>query len=312
MSAVVPAHMLKKIIVGYDDSDYARDALVLGIALARATGAELLPAAVYQEQMPVPYGACGSARWEVAKRAHALETAEQAPADTGVTTTPHAVASTSPPRGLYQLATAERADLVVVGSSKHGPGALGSVSHSLLHGCPCSVAVAPPDFRLHGHHPFETIGVAYDGEPESERALARGIELAKATGATLRIITIAMAPEGGFEDAGFYQAGSAEQKQAMIDHMQGLMDKAVERAKAAGVEAAGTLEVGSRARLAEQSGIDLMLTGSRSYGPVRVALLGSVSRRLVDAGRFPVIVVPRSAAKSAEAEAEISVGAATT
>ena len=305
--------MLKKIIVGYDGSDHANDAFALGAALAKATEAELFPTCVYHEPIPVPYGGYGSPQWDAGAREQALKTAEHAPADAGVTTTPYAVASSSRPHGLYQLAATEHADLVVVGSSrraKHGPGLLGSVSHALLHGSPCAVAVAPPEFR-HGQHRFETIGVAYDGEPESEQALAKGIELAKATGAALRIVTLAMAPEGGFEDAGFYQAGSAEQKQVMIDHMRALMDGAVERAKGAGVEAAGTLEVGTRARLADQSGIDLMLTGSRSYGPLRVALVGSVSRSLVDAGRFPVIVVPRSAEKSAEAEAEISLGATT-
>lgn len=305
--------MLKKIIVGCDGSEHAQDAVALGSALAKATGAQLLPTCVYKQEVPQPYGYV-PADWEAAARERALGTADEARVEAGVNRTSYAVAATSRTRGLYQLAATERADLIVVGSSKRakpGHGALGSVSHSLLHGSPCAVAVAPPGFGEHGRDRFETIGVAYDGSPESERAVADAIELARATGAKLRLITIAVAPEGGFEDAGFYQAGSAEQKHAMIDHMQALLDKAVDRARGAGVEVTGTLEVGSRARLAKQDGIDLMLTGSRSYGPVRVALLGSASRHCVDEARFPMIVVPRSAEQSAEEEPEITVGAAT-
>ena len=46
--------------------------------------------------------------------------------------------------------------------------------------------------------------------------------------------------------------------------------------------------------LAAQSGsADLMVVGSRGYGPLRAVLLGSVSGRLVREAACPVIVVPR-------------------
>jgi nucleotide-binding universal stress UspA family protein len=44
-----------------------------------------------------------------------------------------------------------------------------------------------------------------------------------------------------------------------------------------------------------REGIDVLVTGSRGYGPVKSVLLGSVSRQLVDHATCPVIVVPRSA-----------------
>ena len=40
--------MYRKILVGYDDSDQAKDALALGKQLAEATGAELVVAGVFQ------------------------------------------------------------------------------------------------------------------------------------------------------------------------------------------------------------------------------------------------------------------------
>lgn len=40
--------------------------------------------------------------------------------------------------------------------------------------------------------------------------------------------------------------------------------------------------------------IDLLVAGSRGYGPVRGVLPGAVSRYLVDNAPCPVLVVPRS------------------
>ena len=39
--------------------------------------------------------------------------------------------------------------------------------------------------------------------------------------------------------------------------------------------------------------LDLLVCGSRGYGPVRAVLLGGVSRRLTAEAQCPVIVVPR-------------------
>jgi len=41
--------------------------------------------------------------------------------------------------------------------------------------------------------------------------------------------------------------------------------------------------------------LDLMVLGSRGYGPVRTLLLGSVSRAVVRDAACPVVVVPRQA-----------------
>jgi nucleotide-binding universal stress UspA family protein len=45
--------------------------------------------------------------------------------------------------------------------------------------------------------------------------------------------------------------------------------------------------------LSEQ--LDLLVCGSRGYGPLRAVVLGSVSRRVAGDARCPVIVLPRGA-----------------
>jgi nucleotide-binding universal stress UspA family protein len=39
--------------------------------------------------------------------------------------------------------------------------------------------------------------------------------------------------------------------------------------------------------------LDLLIVGSRSYGPLRAVLLGAVTRRLIPVAHCPVMVVPR-------------------
>jgi nucleotide-binding universal stress UspA family protein len=48
----------------------------------------------------------------------------------------------------------------------------------------------------------------------------------------------------------------------------------------------------------ESAGLDLLVVGSRGYGPLRAVLLGSVSSALVRSAQSPLVVVPRGADRS--------------
>ena len=56
-------------------------------------------------------------------------------------------------------------------------------------------------------------------------------------------------------------------------------------------------------------GADLLVTGSRGYGPRHSVLVGGVSRYLVDNAPCPVLVVPRVAEGAADREADPSTSA---
>ena len=64
-----------------------------------------------------------------------------------------------------------------------------------------------------------------------------------------------------------------------------------------GVRASAKVLTGSPAEVLadEADSADLLVTGSRGYGPVRRVLLGGVSSKLVRSSPCPVLVVPRSA-----------------
>ena len=69
-----------------------------------------------------------------------------------------------------------------------------------------------------------------------------------------------------------------------------------------GSEASGRLLDGDAASefAAASAALDLLVLGSRGYGPVRSVLLGSVSRALARSAACPVVVVPRGAAPQPE------------
>ena len=63
-------------------------------------------------------------------------------------------------------------------------------------------------------------------------------------------------------------------------------------------------------RLRVSEHLDLLVCGSRGYGPVRAVLLGGVSRRLTAEAHCPVIVLARGVTSSLEALMAESPGAA--
>jgi nucleotide-binding universal stress UspA family protein len=83
-------------------------------------------------------------------------------------------------RGLHELAEAEGADLLVIGSCRRGLMGrvmIGDETSDALNGASCAVAVAPFGYA-DAPAVIDPIGVAYDGSDESAAALSVGRELA--------------------------------------------------------------------------------------------------------------------------------------
>jgi len=203
------------------------------------------------------------------------------------------IAEGSPARALHTLAETRGADLVVVGSTHTGRlGRVfpGSTGEKLFHGATCAVAVVP---RGHEDREIARIGVAYDGTDEAKAALELGAALAKRFDAKLELIGVA-----GLD----WYAGPALVGGANYE-METLRVETEKRIEEALHEAAQELDRPSETvlrdgdpaeELAEQSEqLDLLVTGSRGYGPLRAVLMGGVSGRLIRLAHCPVIVVPR-------------------
>jgi nucleotide-binding universal stress UspA family protein len=186
----------------------------------------------------------------------------------------------------------------VLGSSRHGKiGRVlaGSTAERLLHGAPCPVAVAPRDFHTDGESTLATIGVGYNGTAEAAAALNATMAMADSLNARVRIIEVVdvmgigmpamMAGPGYVLPPDYHEERTREELRKLVESLPADVEVEVEPLVAIGE---------AEQELAEQSGsVDLMVVGSRGYGPHRAVLLGSVSGRLARDAACPVIVVPR-------------------
>jgi nucleotide-binding universal stress UspA family protein len=299
------------ILVGVDATERSEDAIVFGRRLADVAGADVVVACAYPYEN-VPTRAANSVYRE-ALRDDARATAEKMRAHLeGAPSTIRIAANHSPAHALHDIAEAERAALIVVGSTHTGRAGRvlpGSTGERLLHGSPCSVAVVPKDYRTVGQGPIRRVGVAFIDSDEGHAAVDAAADLARALGAELEVI--------GVFDATAFSApalmggpSAVTLRQDIERHIQQSIDAMV-AALPDGVSAHGVRLQGPPAEtLAEYSaGLDLLVMGSRGYGPLLAVLAGGVSGRVLRCAQCPVIVIPRGVEAPL---AELFGGAATT
>lgn len=289
---------MKTIVVGFDASEQARDALFLGADLAASLGAELVVASAI-EFGPLELDI---ADYKRARAEHYDRIFEQARAQLGETSFERRELQDTAAHGLTDLAEAEGADLIVLGSTHRGPiGRVlaGSVATALFHGAPCAVVVAPRGWATEPHAGLGLIGVAFDGSAEATAALELAVALALARDATLRVIAIAPYLGSGA------RPGATE---TSAEEWTERLERAVE-AIPEEVEYETVLREGREATELALQGVelDLLVVGSRGYGPLRRTILGSVSGELVRTAPCPVLVVPR-AASGGGPDAETTIG----
>jgi len=300
--------MFKTIVVGVDGRDGGRDALALAGSLQRVFASDLVAVHVFPVDYYLGRGANGA--YEEAMHERAAKTVRDDVQRSGVTALAVTVADGSPAHALQRAASGHDADLIVVGSAHHGRVGrvlAGDVTAGTLHGAACPVLVAPHGQREYGRA-LQTIGVGFDGSPESRAALELAHEIATAIGAHLRIIDVAM-PPGPSEPFAAYRPDWAE-------HVQIRREEAEERLAAVLAElgdiATGDLPFGDPARQLAYAAkdLDLLVTGSRGYGPIRRLMLGSTSSKLVHEAPCPVLVLTRSASHEPEAAEATAAGQA--
>jgi nucleotide-binding universal stress UspA family protein len=278
--------------------DEARHALALAVELARATGAELVLAGVWVS----PLGP-GVDVYETAVQREAYREAEII-AKGVPASVPHTIlvrGATSVPRALHELVASAGVDLLVLGRSQQGRLRRmihGDVALSVLHDAPCAVAVAAPPEATQPPV-LRQVMVAYDASEEAEIALRAATDLAEAAGAALRVVWVLATPyvmdrEPWTDDEGrqHWLRSRVAEAQSRLEEVRA---RAAERVTVAAELREGIVEPELRAA-ATESGADLVLVGSRSYGAVGRMLLGSTTGSLLHESPCAVLVTPRAAA----------------
>jgi nucleotide-binding universal stress UspA family protein len=299
--------MSKPVLVGYDPQTRDRAPVEFGIAAARFSGAALVIASVHGARGD-PLSVRQMSEELVADATETLAEVRGELHARGVAVECREVASTSAARALHETAEAEDAGLLVVGSTRKGAiGRVlpGSTAERLMQGAPCAVAVIPHGWQAGGG--LSTIGVAYVETEEGREALRGAHALARRAGALLRVLTVARVGFGTYAET---EARTAGRRGRDFDEVEG--EHRV-RAEAAAREAVAQLDgdvaVQVDAFLEEPAdtlirvseSLDLLVCGSRGYGPVRAVVLGGVSRRVAAEARCPVIILPRGVPASLEA-----------
>lgn len=282
------------IAVGVDGYAAGRDAAALGAAIADITGGGLVLVGVHPDPLVFPLAGLD---W------NALRRDERRVLD-GVRATlaPEArivsEADLSVPRALQRVASREHCDLLVIGSSRRAePGhvRLGKHARELLYQSECAVAIAPRGLHDQPTIRLRRIGVGYDGDAEAQAALRIAASIAQ--GATAELLvrgvvddrppSLLRSPVIG-RLAREWQQAIAEQERRLQQRIQAQVDE---------LDASASVEL-SRGRPGDalldlSQEVDLIVIGSRRWGPAQRVLLGSTGETLLHDAACSVLAVPR-------------------
>lgn len=189
-------------------------------------------------------------------------------------------------------ARSEHADLIVTGSAR-------DAAH-VLHGAPVPVAVAPAGFADAPEDRLRVIGVGFDGQPESRAALRTAEQIALEHDATMRVYAVVLPNP---MTSSRIERTPEEYRRLISESLDGQLREEVGRLDS-GVRAAASVRRGDPTETlteATREGLDLLVLGSRGYGPLRRVLFGSVSSRVLERAECPVLVLPRQVSAADEA-----------
>lgn len=277
--------MFDHLLVGIDGQQGGRDALALAKLLLPA-GGRLTLATIYPPQAYVWRG--GSPAYQARDRDDARAVLEAARDHDDVEAELWCLESPSVGAGLHQLAEDVEADLLVVGSSRRGllgRVMLGDDTRAALNGAPCAVATAPAGYAEQ-RHAIERVGVGYNDSPESEHALGVARKLARRLGASLAAFEAVSIPA-------LVVMGGAAPVWMSIDE---LVSEAQDHLSSlGGIEPHAAYGAAAEELSLFSASVDLLIVGSRSYGPVGRVVHSSTASRLTRSARCPLLLLTRGA-----------------
>jgi nucleotide-binding universal stress UspA family protein len=283
-----------RIVVALDPQRVSAEAIELGHVLGAATGAPIALLAVWRWWEPVELAmvAGESLRQEADEVLRAVGDRLRG---RGHDVELRVIAAVSVGAGLHDAARHGRTGLMIVGPSDAGAVGrvvAGTTAANFLHGAPCPVAVASRACHS-ADRPLEKVGVAFADTDDGREALRGAAALARRAGAQLRVVTVA---ESEVPPELLVMSGFGPEELVALRHegAKRAAERALERLpKGLDVEAVVLDGDPVEALATATSEFDLMVCGSRGYGPLGSVLLGSVSRPLLQRATCPLLVIPR-------------------
>lgn len=295
----VTAVSLTRLAAAVDPCPEGQDAAVLGETLREALGADLMLVTIEPD---LPVVVPGLERDTLRRQA---ETMLRGTRDAHAPGARLAVdRDLSIARGLKRLIRTHHRDLLVVGSSRHGPVgqvSLGASTRQLLDDLHGSLAIAPRGLHDQGKLRLRRIAVGYDGGDESCAALATGAAIAAASGADLTVCSVIDDHVPAFGWPYVWLGDILEAWKDLLQDQERSLRNQVHNALASlpvtpQVEIRRDRPAHALAALSQE--VDLMVIGSRRWGALARLVLGGTGERLVHGAHCSLLIVPRSGSDS--------------
>ena len=203
-------------------------------------------------------------------------------------------------RALERAVAREHHDLLVIGPSRHateGHVRIGKRTRQLIGHAGCALAVAPRGIHHHPPGTIARVGVGYGGASESEAALRLAGSLARA--AAQHCSSRAVVDDRGVPPIDWSPLGGLPRPMkgtSTSEPMWGCSGRRPLRRPGRWTRTPRSrLGVAGRPMRCSSScaSVDLIVIGSRRWGPVARLLLGSTGEALLHEATCPILVAPR-------------------
>lgn len=290
-----------EIIVGVSPDESGDDAVALGAVLARLLDASIVLAFVHPPTIEYPSMGNVDAEWTafLAQRAEAAlqRGRDVLRGDWSMTATECVVVQyASVGHGLRNLAEERGADIIAIGPGSHvtdGRVSLGSVAHSLLHGGPAAVALAPEGYRETAPEELSRLDVGFQDTAESFGAADMCVNIAKSRSLSVQLLTVVLrmtrilgARVGRDPERMVMDSLRAREEQAQFAFL-GQHDAMI-----SGAVVMGDTAEQAMSRFSWDDG-DIFVAASSNLGPISRVFLGDTTHKLIRACSVPVMVLPR-------------------
>lgn len=300
--------MAKHLVVGIDGS--AESEAAMEWALEEAARRGLAVELIYALAIPVVSDAYGMVmtRPDIDELSQYSQRLLDAALTSARASAPELEISTrlgSGPPAAVLIEASKRAEALVVGTrglGSIGGRLLGSVSVRLAGASVCPVFIVPPEWR-ENRLPDAPVLVGVDGSDHSDAALSLALEQARLRGVGLIVLSAYRVPWlarpvepqliAEFEESERWLADKTISDSLERVKGHSYHDVRIEQVTAKAMPAEALIEAGRRAALT--------VVGSRGRRSLGRAVLGSVSRSLMQEARHPIAVVHRATRKHGRA-----------
>lgn len=291
-------------LVGYSPHKDDTCALSLGAQFARSESDTVHAVTVVAKGWATSAGSHNDGEFAAWARgegeASAKEALEYLQSQPGIDSAASWVTARSAPAALLEQTKELQASILIVGSGVEGPEGLVTVTSKtdrLLHSSDIPVAIAPRGYCAPEGSKVECVTVAFRDDDQTWKLLDRVAEIARRTGAKLRLVTIALqhkamvtSPVRGFEELVVqkYREQAASAQQEALAH---LVEQGFAAADIETLVVGGTSWGEAMAQVQWYEG-DVLVVGSSATHPLAQVFLGSSAAKIVRNSPVPVIVVP--------------------